>query len=243
MTADNRNELPRMIKQQRVMRGLTLERLSEMSGVSTSHLGRVERGERFPSATTLRKIANPLGLDETELPPTGGYPPIPGSTEAERPNGLKTRVFKLCNGKYANLSQLAKAMGVSVPQVYRVRQGKRNINQEFILGAVRAFPGHKLDDLFYVAPEGAQNGRRLGMSHERARQIVKENPTPQKPAALGSKVMLTTGDVAQLLRLHPNTVRRWCEQGLLKSYRISRRGDRRFRREDVDAFLKEGEIE
>ena len=49
------------------MRGLTLGQLSEMSGVSLSYLGRIERGERFPSAHTLRRIAKPLGFDESEL--------------------------------------------------------------------------------------------------------------------------------------------------------------------------------
>lgn len=45
--------------------------------------------------------------------------------------------------------------------------------------------------------------------------------------------MLTTGQVARLLHIHPNTVRRWSNRGILISYRISKRGDRRFRREDV----------
>jgi len=44
-------------------------------------------------------------------------------------------------------------MGISISQVYRVREGKRNINQKFLIGAINAFPGHKLDDLFYLAPE------------------------------------------------------------------------------------------
>jgi len=34
-----------------------------------------------------------------------------------------------------------------------VREGKRGINQKFIIGAVKAFPKHKLDDLFYFAPD------------------------------------------------------------------------------------------
>ena len=45
--------------------------------------------------------------------------------------------------------------------------------------------------------------------------------------------LLTVRDVARLLHVHSNTVRRWSDQGLLRAYRISRRGDRRFRREDV----------
>jgi len=44
-------------------------------------------------------------------------------------------------------------MGISVSQVYRVREGKRRINQKFIVGALKAFPNSKLDDLFYVTLE------------------------------------------------------------------------------------------
>lgn len=61
------------IKQQRVMIPLTLWELDELSGVSMSHLARIERGERFPSARILRKIAKPLGFDENELFILAGY--------------------------------------------------------------------------------------------------------------------------------------------------------------------------
>ncbi len=61
------NNVGRLIKQQRAISELTLRQLSDMSGVSSSHLGRIERGERFPSARILRKIAEPLGFEETEL--------------------------------------------------------------------------------------------------------------------------------------------------------------------------------
>ena len=64
--------------------------------------------------------------------------------------GLKTRVFEFSDRKYKNLIELAKAMGTSASQVYRVRQGKRRINETFIVGAVKAFPEYKLDNLFYV---------------------------------------------------------------------------------------------
>jgi len=66
---------------------------------------------------------------------------------------IKTRVFELYDGRYRNLSELAEAMAISVSQIYRVYQGKRNINQKFVVGAMKAFPGYKLDDLFYLAPE------------------------------------------------------------------------------------------
>jgi excisionase family DNA binding protein len=51
--------------------------------------------------------------------------------------------------------------------------------------------------------------------------------------------MLTVREVAELLHIHTNTVRRWSDQGVLRAYRIAHRGDRRFRREDVAHFLAE----
>lgn len=52
--------------------------------------------------------------------------------------------------------------------------------------------------------------------------------------------MLTISEVAHLLSVHINTVRRWSNQGILKAYRIGSRGDRRFRQEDVANFLLQG---
>ena len=66
---------------------------------------------------------------------------------------VKTKVFELSEVTYRNFSELAGAMGISVSQVYRVKEGKRSINQKFIVGAVKAFPGHRLDDLFYLTAE------------------------------------------------------------------------------------------
>jgi len=66
---------------------------------------------------------------------------------------IRTKIFELVDKNYRNLSELAQAMGISVSQIYRVREGKRSINQKFIIGAIKAFPKHKFDDLFYLAPE------------------------------------------------------------------------------------------
>ena len=50
--------------------------------------------------------------------------------------------------------------------------------------------------------------------------------------------MLTINEVAQVLRVHSNTLRQWTAQGILKAYRIGPRGDRRFRAEDVALMLE-----
>jgi excisionase family DNA binding protein len=53
----------------------------------------------------------------------------------------------------------------------------------------------------------------------------------------GMDNMLTVQEVARLLHIHPNTLRRWSNQGLIKAYRITPRGDRRFRRQEILDFL------
>lgn len=62
-----------MLKHQRVLLALTLQELASKSGVSISHLGRIERGERFPSAYTLRKLSKPLNFEEGELFTLAGF--------------------------------------------------------------------------------------------------------------------------------------------------------------------------
>jgi len=80
------NHLGGIIKQRRVTVPLTLQELAVRSGVSSSHLGRIERRERFPSARVLRKIAKPLGFDEDELFSLAGYlSPQPSGIAEENP--------------------------------------------------------------------------------------------------------------------------------------------------------------
>lgn len=78
------NDLGKILKQARVTAGMTLRDLAAQSGVSTSQLARMERGERFPSARILHKIAKPLGLTEDELFAHAGYlSPRVSTTEGE----------------------------------------------------------------------------------------------------------------------------------------------------------------
>lgn len=81
-----RKNLGKILKQQRLSVSLTLQELKDKSGVSPSHVARIERGERYPSATILRKIARPLGFDEKELLTLAGYlSPEPGMMAEKEP--------------------------------------------------------------------------------------------------------------------------------------------------------------
>lgn len=79
------HDLSKIIKQKRRAVPLTLRDLATASGVSASHLGRIERGERFPSANILRKMAKPLGFEESQLFTLAGFlsPTLPADTKEE----------------------------------------------------------------------------------------------------------------------------------------------------------------
>ena len=49
--------------------------------------------------------------------------------------------------------------------------------------------------------------------------------------------MLTVRELSRMLYVHPNTLRRWSDQGIIKAVRLNSRGDRRFRRRDIESFL------
>ena len=51
--------------------------------------------------------------------------------------------------------------------------------------------------------------------------------------------LLKVGEVAVALHVHPNTVRRWAESGILLSYRIPGRGDRRFQPSSVAGVVRQ----
>ena len=51
--------------------------------------------------------------------------------------------------------------------------------------------------------------------------------------------MLTTGEVARLLHLHINTVRKWSNKGIIKAHRSGPRRDRMFSVRDITRHLEE----
>ena len=50
--------------------------------------------------------------------------------------------------------------------------------------------------------------------------------------------LLTASEVAEMLHLHVNTVKRLGDRGEIPFYRVCSRGDRRFRIDDVLDFLR-----
>ena len=50
---------------------------------------------------------------------------------------------------------------------------------------------------------------------------------------------LTVAEMARLLKVHPNTVRKYANCGLLRSFRVGDRGDRRFQISEVRRFLRQ----
>ena len=93
MDSNYHSHLGKIIKQQRISLSLTLQELAARSKVSASHLGRIERGERFPSAHILQRIAKPLDFEENELFTLAGYlsPSFPSVAE-ESPRYTAERV-------------------------------------------------------------------------------------------------------------------------------------------------------
>lgn len=93
------NDLGEILKERRKSKKLTLKQVADLSGVSMSHLARIERGERFPSGRILRKLAKaePLGFTEVELFRQAGY--LSRDESKDRKEAKMIEIERLSNGK------------------------------------------------------------------------------------------------------------------------------------------------
>ena len=49
--------------------------------------------------------------------------------------------------------------------------------------------------------------------------------------------LITLSEACQILKVHPNTLRKWDKKGILKAVRFGQRGDRRYRKEDIMGLI------
>jgi len=101
----SKQNIGKIITEQRKSIPLTLKQLYEMSGVSIAHLVRIESGERIPSPHALQEIARPLGLNLNELLIMCGYlSPEPSALSEEQRDKLlaelNTLLERLVSDRY-----------------------------------------------------------------------------------------------------------------------------------------------
>lgn len=49
--------------------------------------------------------------------------------------------------------------------------------------------------------------------------------------------LLSLAEASAVLKAHPNSLRKWDGEGILKAIRFGKRGDRRYKREDLEKFI------
>lgn len=72
-------------------------------------------------------------------------------------------------------------------------------------------------------------------------KVIRSNMEQRNKMVRLPEKMFTTTEVARVFRVHPNTVRHWANQGILRPVRLGPRRDRRFTQEELARFIKEGE--
>ncbi len=76
---------------------------------------------------------------------------------------------------------------------------------------------------------------------ERGGTVGSTTPRRKRIATTGTKLssgeIMTCDEVAEYLRVHVSSVRRWSRSGKLTAYRVGGRGDWRYREQDVLSFL------
>jgi transcriptional regulator with XRE-family HTH domain len=66
-TESARLRFARLLKSERLARGISQEGLAELAGLHRTYVGSVERGERNIAVDNMEALANALGLDICEL--------------------------------------------------------------------------------------------------------------------------------------------------------------------------------
>jgi len=86
-------------------------------------------------------------------------------------------------------------------------------------------------------------GQILGLSRQRIAEILAPNRrinslSINSRQSASPHVLLSSTDAAKLLGVHPNTIRRWSNAGIIHAYRFGKRLDRRYRKTDLEKLLE-----
>lgn len=49
--------------------------------------------------------------------------------------------------------------------------------------------------------------------------------------------LLTLSQASEVLKVHPNTLRKWDKKGILKAIRFGERKDRRYQKEEIEKLI------
>lgn len=146
--------LGQKIRQYRQERGLTLEELAKRIGISYSFLSAIERNQKRPSLSTIRRIGEALNVPLSYLlAPTG-------STVAE-----KLRLIR--EGRALSLEDLAEATGIAAELLRRYEAGEAapSLKElELLSDALDVTVRYFLDS----TPGSLGLGRRLAEAREKA---------------------------------------------------------------------------
>jgi|LGVF01.2.fsa_nt_gb transcriptional regulator with XRE-family HTH domain len=110
------------IKKIRKEKGLTQKELGELLGVSDTMIGKWEGNNRKPKIDTLRKIANALQIDFTELMDNNQHEDL-----SEKTRDLTKKIRQLRVLKKLTQLELAEKAGVSLITIRRCEKEKQNL--------------------------------------------------------------------------------------------------------------------
>ncbi|OPH61793.1 hypothetical protein BC351_00705 [Paenibacillus ferrarius] len=88
------------VKLARNQKGLSLRKLGEITGISYSHLSKIERGEHSPEKATIDNLANTLDLNKEDLYILAGYVPKSYIIESTVGSGKSMFIKQMLKGKY-----------------------------------------------------------------------------------------------------------------------------------------------
>ena len=87
------NKVGKYLKSLRQGMGISQHKLAHITGLSVSHICRMEKGNRLPSGTVIVELSRAFGLDEKELLAMAGYLEAkPGSGKVEPRRYLEANI-------------------------------------------------------------------------------------------------------------------------------------------------------